>query len=342
MHYDEIVDEGLRVFDRAGIDRRWLDLGGETQSQNRINRSFIDSLALETRILGSGFADTSTTVFGVKLPAPIMPAAMISSRVMEKLTKSEVWAERMAGNAGVDYMEEFSKGVLDGGSMMWFGLSGESASLAKFTAGGGKAVAIVKPMKDKAKVLETFRWAERAGCVALGMDVDAMFYEKAFDEDEGPLYLGPQTIEDLKGYRSAVSVPFIVKGVLSVRDAEIATKDIGADSLVVSNHGGEVIDYTVPVLDALPRIRKSVGKGVPLFVDGGMRRGSDAFKALALGADGVCFANLLVLAFAAHGRKGVAEMLRVLYQELRRIMSYTGCKTVVDIDESVVRRTGSA
>jgi len=338
VHYDEIVAEGLRVFDRAGIDRRWLDLGGETQSQNRINRSFTDSIAIETRVLGSDFADTSSEVFGVPLPAPIMPAAMISSRVMERLSKSELWAARMGGNAGASYMDEFAAGVLEGGSMMWFGLSGESEPLEKFVKAGGRAVGIVKPMKDKPKVLETFKWAEETGCAAVGMDVDAMFYEKAFDEDEGPPYLGPQSVEDLKRYRGSVGVPFIVKGVLGVKDAEVAVKQVGADALVVSNHGGEVIDYAVPVLDALPRVRSAVGKDVAVFAEGGMRRGSDAFKALALGADGVCFGNLLVLAFAANGRSGVAEMLRILYQELKRVMSYAGTKRVADIDATAIRR----
>jgi 4-hydroxymandelate oxidase len=335
MHYDEVVAQGLKVFDEVGIDRRWLDLGGETQSQNRLNRAYTDSLTIETRVLGSKVADTSAKIFGVDLPSPLMPAAMISSRVMEKLSNSSSW-QRLNIEPGASYMDEFSKGVLDAGSVMWFGLNGESEPLAKFRKERGNAVAIVKPMKDKAKVLETLRWAESQGCIAVGMDVDAMFYEKAFDEDEGPEYLGPQTVEDLKDYRGAVSLPFVVKGVLSVHDAKVATKEVGADALVVSNHGGEVIDFSTPVLEALPAIRKSVGEGVAIFADGGMRRGSDAFKALALGADGVCFGSLLVLAFAAHGRRGVSEMLHILRSELRRIMSYAGCATVDDIGEDVV------
>jgi 4-hydroxymandelate oxidase len=337
VHYDEIVDEGLRALDRARIDRKWLNLGGETQSQNKMNREYIDSLVLETRILGRGLADTGCTLFGQKLPAPIMPAAMISSRVMEKLANSGEWS-RVAPEVSKDYIEEFNRGVVDAGSISWLGVDGESQTASKVLGGGGKAVVIVKPIKDKAKALETFRWAEKLGSVAVGMDVDSMFYEKAFDEDEGPSYLGPQTIADLRLYKKATSLPFIVKGVLSARDAKIAKDEVGADALVVSNHGGEVIDYTMPVLMALPEIRKAVGEEMNLFVDGGMRRGSDAFKALALGADGVCFGTLLVLAFAAGGKGGVAEMLRILYQELRRVMSYTGCRTINEIEPGVVRR----
>lgn len=336
LHYDELVQEGLGALDEAGIDRKWLNLGGETQTQNRKNREHIDSLAIETRILGSGFADAKCTVFGVKLPAPIMPATMISSRVMEKLVKSAPWKERTKSTSG-DYVEEYARGVADAGSMMWFGVDGESEKVSRLISEGVKAVVIVKPMQDKGKTLSTFRWAEKSGCVAVGMDVDAMFYEKAFDEEPGPAYLGPQTLSDLQGYKKATSLPFVVKGVLSRRDARIAKDEVGADALVVSNHGGETIDYSIPVLRALPEVRKEVGRETPIFVDGGMRRGSDAFKALALGADGVCFGSLMVLAFAARGRAGVAEMLRVLGKELERIMSYAGCLGVGDIDPTVVR-----
>jgi 4-hydroxymandelate oxidase len=338
LHYDEIVADGLKVFDEAKIDRRWLDLGGETQSQNRINRKHIDSLTIETRVLGSDFAETSATIFGTRIPAPIMPAAMISSRVMEKLTKSEVWLKRM-GAKDTTYMEEFSKGVAEAGSIMWFGIAGESEVVPKMIKDGGKAIAIVKPMKDKRKNLDAFKWAEKIGCIAVGMDVDAMLYEKAFDEDEGPSYLGPQSLDDLKRYKSSTSLPFILKGILSTRDARMAKEVVGADALVVSNHGGEVIDYALPVLQALPAVREAIGKEMPIFVDGGMRRGSDAFKALALGANGVCFANLLVLAFAAHGRTGVAEMLRILYKELGRIMGYTGFKSIGEIESSIIHQT---
>jgi hypothetical protein len=338
LHYDEIVADGLRVFDEAKIDRRWLDLGGETQSQNRINRKHIDSLTIETRVLGSDFAETTATVFGTRIPAPIMPAAMISSRVMEQLTKSEAWLKKN-GIGDTTYMEEFSKGVMEAGSIMWFGVAGESEVVSKTINAGGKAIAIVKPMKDKDKVLGAFKWAEKIGCIAVGMDIDAMFYEKAFDEDEGPSYLGPQTLDDLKSFKRSTSLPFILKGILSVRDAKVAKEEVGADALVVSNHGGEVIDYTVPVLQALSDVRGAVGKEMPIFVDGGMRRGSDAFKALALGANGVCFATLLVLAFAAHGKSGVADMLRILNKELGRIMSYTGCKSIAAIEPGVIHQT---
>jgi 4-hydroxymandelate oxidase len=339
MRYDEIVAQGLSIFEKANIDKRWLDLGAETQSQNRLNRLYIDSLSIETRILGSELADTNTTLFGVKLRSPIMPAAIISSRVLEKLAKSDILLARTSYSFSTDYMEEFVNGVADAGSIMWWGANSPNESIVRAIENGSKVVLIIKPLKNKDRVLEVVKWAEKVGCVAVGMDIDSMFLEKANDEYEGPKHHGPQSVADLTRYRKATSLPFVIKGVLSVQDAKIAVEKIHADAIVVSNHGGEVIDYSVPILQVLPDIRSAIGKMPTIIVDSGLRRGSDVFKALALGANGACFGNLLVLAYVAYGRYGVSNMLEILGGELRRIMSYTGSKTIEKIDPSVIHRS---
>lgn len=339
MRYDEIVNTGLRVLEEAKIDKRWLNLGAETQSQNRLNREYIDSLTFEMRLLGSALADTSTTLFGVKLPAPIMPAALMHGRVLDKLAMSDVWKSRSSFSFTVDYLEEIAAGVTDAKSLMWLGvgIGKESEILSRIIENGAKVVLIVKPLRDKEKALQLIRMGEGLGCVAVGMDIDAMFGEKAFDEIEGPASLGPQSIEDLKKYKASTNLPFIVKGVLSIHDAKISKEKIGADAIVVSTHGGESLDYAVPILKVLPEIRKTVGRNMCIIVDSGFRRGTDILKALALGADGVCFGTLIVLAFAAYGRDGVANILRILYKELQRAMSLTGCKSIADIDPSIIR-----
>ncbi len=342
MRYDEIVAEGLRVFEKANIDKKWLDLGAETQSQNRLNRQFMDSLTIETRILGSEVADTTTELFGVKMPSPIMPAAMISSRILEKLWKSEIPSGRTSYSFSTDYLEEFTNGVNDAGSIMWRGANSPIDSIESMIKEGAKIAIMIKPLGDKARVLAVVKWAEKVGCVAVGVDIDSMFLEKANDEYEGPRRHGPQTVSDLKRYKNATDLPFVIKGVLSVHDARVATEQIGADAIVVTNHGGEVIDYSIPILRVLPAIRKAVGKKTTILVDSQLRRGSDVFKALALGADGACFGNLLVLAYVAYGREGVANMIQVLNGELKRVMTYTGSKTVRSIDPTVIHFPGNA
>lgn len=339
MRYDEIVDKGMEVLQEANIDERWLNLGAETQSQNRLNREYMDSLTFEMRLLDSKISDTSTELFGVNLPAPIMPAALMHGRVLDKLAKSDVWNNRSTFSFSTDYMEEIASGVEDAGSMMWLGagIGKESEILPRITKKGVKAVLIVKPLRDKKKIVQLISKAQKLGCVAVGMDVDAMFGEKAFDETAGPPSLAPQSIEDLKKYKTSTDLPFIVKGVLSVHDARIAKEEVGADAIVVSTHGGESLDYAMPILKVLPEIREAVGKEMCILVDSGFRRGTDTLKALALGADGVCFGTLVVLAFAAYGRDGVANILHILYKELQRAMTLTGCMNISDIDPTIIR-----
>ena len=336
MRYNQIVEHGLEVLQGAGIDAKFLNLGSETQSQNRINREYIDSLTFEMRILGSAISDTRTKILGVDIPAPITPAPIISSRILDRLAERK-YGRPVKTSADRAYLEDYARGVREAGSVMWWGADSKNEMIERTIKQGTKTVVIVKPMQDKSKALEIFSWAERIGCVAVGMDIDAMYFEKAFDEDEGPDYLAPQTIDDLKMYRQATKLPFILKGVLSTHDAKVAVREISASGLVVSMHGGESIDYTVPVLKVLPEVRAEVGEGIEVFVDSGFRRGSDVLKALALGADGVLFGSLMVLAFAANEGNGITAMLKILYRELQRAMSYTGCKSIDTIDRSIIR-----
>lgn len=133
----------------------------------------------------------------------------------------------------------------------------------------------------------------------------------------------------------ATKLPFVVKGVLSPEEAEKALA-AGAGAIVVSNHGGQVIDYAAHPLEVLPEIKKVIGNRIPILVDSGIRRGSDVMKALALGADAVLAGWALAMGLAADGSQGVSEMLNTLTAELQRIMSVTGCKLLADIDKKVL------
>jgi isopentenyl diphosphate isomerase/L-lactate dehydrogenase-like FMN-dependent dehydrogenase len=168
------------------------------------------------------------------------------------------------------------------------------------------------------------------------MDIDVFFLEKAWDEVPGPDYLGHKTLDDMRRYRAATKLPFVVKGVLSAHDARLA-RAIGADGVIVSSHGGETIDYAMPVLQALPAVRAEL-VDLPILVDSGFRRGTDVLKALALGAKGVGIATLLLIACAGGGRDGVRAMMEALYDELGRTMSITGCRSVDAIDASIMHR----
>lgn len=327
MGYHEIFEQGLERVRSIGMEP-YLDLGAETRSQNRLNRAHMDSFVFEMRLLDSQQADTSTTLFGARLRAPIVAAAICESRILKRL-----------GPWDPPYLEQIAAGLADTGSLMSTGMVSLD-ELGRIVDQGAPVLHIVKPYRNDEVVLRHLERAAELGCVAVGMDVDVFFLEKAWDEVPGPALLGHKTLDDIRRFRAATKLPFVIKGVLGAHDARLA-RDLGADGLIVSFHGGETIDYAMPVLQALPVVRREC-PDLPILVDSGFRRGADVLKALALGASGVGIATLLVIACAGGGRDGVRAMMEALYEELGRTMSITGCRSVDAIDASVLHRVDLA
>lgn len=321
MRYPELVDAGLERIRSAGMEP-YLDLGAETRSQNRINREYMDNIVFEMRLLGSRPATAQTTLFGQSLSSPIIAAALCKSRVLEKLAPWET-----------PYLEQIAAGLADAGSMMSTG-DVSLEELARIVDQGAPVLHIVKPYDDEEKIFRHLERAEALGCVAVGMDVDAMFREKAWDEVPGPPYLTHKSVTQLRSYIETTSLPFVIKGVLSVHDA-LACRELGASAIAVSFHGGETIDYAMPILQILPDVREAVPE-LTILVDSGFRRGADVLKALALGADGVGMATQLLIACAADGRDGVRAMVEILREELERTMTLVGSQSVDDIDSAFV------
>jgi 4-hydroxymandelate oxidase len=139
------------------------------------------------------------------------------------------------------------------------------------------------------------------------------------------------TWEDIAWLVSITSLPIVVKGILAPEDALLAIQH-GARGIIVSNHGGRVLDTVPASIDALPAITAAVNDRVPLLLDGGIRRGSDIFKAIALGASAVLIGRPYIYALATAGALGVAHVLRTLREELEVTMALTGCSTLAAIN----------
>jgi isopentenyl diphosphate isomerase/L-lactate dehydrogenase-like FMN-dependent dehydrogenase len=288
----------------------------------------MDSLTLEMRFMDSAFASTETTLFDLKVPHPIQCAAMCRSRLLDRA--SPFWE--------APYMEEFAAAVKEAGSWFWAGAV-FLPQLQRLINTGVPVVRIVKPAlneewDENPHILHELKDAEDRGCIAVGMDIDVFYGEKTGDEPPYRYSLGPKTMEEMQQFVEATSLPFIVKGVLSVHDA-IKCQEIGARGIVVSHHGGEAIDFAVPILRVLPHIRAAVPE-MTIFVDTGFQRGTDVLKALTLGADAVCVLTILMIAYIGHGREGVRDMLLVLADELQRNMSICGCPAIDDIDPGIL------
>lgn len=144
------------------------------------------------------------------------------------------------------------------------------------------------------------------------------------------------TWETLASVRSQVDLPILAKGVLTAEDAEAAVA-AGMDGVVVSNHGGRQLDCLPATIDQLPEVVAAVAGHAQVAVDGGIRRGTDVLKALALGADVVCVGRLTAMALVAGGAAGVLTALTLLRAEFERSMLLAGRRTVADVDRSAVQ-----
>ena len=199
-------------------------------------------------------------------------------------------------------------------------------------ANHGAGVPTVKPW-NKEEVFRKLDMAKASGAWAIAMDIDAAGLP--FLKNLTPP-AGSKTVEELKEIADYAQVPFILKGIMTVRGAEKAVK-AGAKAIVVSNHGGRVLDQCPATAEVLPEIVEAVGKDVMVLVDGGIRTGMDVFKALALGAKGVLIARPFVNMVYGGGLEGPAALVAKLKAELEDTMLMCGAHSLAEIDRSLVR-----
>jgi 4-hydroxymandelate oxidase len=140
---------------------------------------------------------------------------------------------------------------------------------------------------------------------------------------------------DIEWIRSLTTMPMLLKGVMNPADAEKGIK-VGADGIIVSNHGGRCLDTQPATIEALPRVVRQVNGRVPVIVDGGIRRGTDVVKALALGAAAVQIGRPCLYGLAVGGAEGVAHVLKILRQELLLAMAVLGRRTIASLDRSIL------
>lgn len=140
---------------------------------------------------------------------------------------------------------------------------------------------------------------------------------------------------DVVWLASQTKLPIVLKGILSADDA-VRAIEAGAAGIIVSNHGGRTLDTLPATIDALPAIATAVAGRVPLLLDGGIRRGTDVLKALALGASAVLIGRPVVYGLAVNGAFGVAHVLRVLRDEFEIAMALSGCRTLADVGPHLV------
>lgn len=197
---------------------------------------------------------------------------------------------------------------------------------------GGFGIPTVKPW-DAATIAEKMALVRDARALAVAMDIDAAGLP--FLKNHLPP-AGSKTVAELGEIIAAAGVPFLIKGIMTVRGAQKAL-EAGAAGIVVSNHGGRVLDGTPATAEVLPEIAAAVGGRALVLVDGGIRTGLDVFRALALGADAVLIARPFVTAVYGAGADGVRTYVAQLQAELADAMSMCGARSLADISRDMVR-----
>ncbi|MEO8476365.1 MAG: alpha-hydroxy acid oxidase [Actinomycetota bacterium] len=301
-----------------------------TMAQNR--RAF-DRFVLRPRVLrGASSPDPSVNVLGASLSFPVLVAPWAFQGLAH--ADGEVGTARAAAAEGslivvsstaVDRLSEIA--AASDGPKWW--------QLYVFT--------------DRGRTRDMLQRAAASGYSAVMWTVDTPVLGVRHRDTRsgfqlpvgvhGDLVIDPSlTWDDLGWIREACSgLPVLAKGVMTAEDALVALS-CGVDGVVVSNHGGRQLDGSAATLSVLSEVVAAVDAAVPVLVDGGVRRGSDVLKALALGAAAVMVGRPMVWALAAGGSEGVATALRMLRAELINAMSIAGCRSVAEIDGTLVGR----
>lgn len=294
--------------------------GAGTGASFKNNVEALAAYRINLRTLhGAKNPNTRIELFGQDLAAPILAAPIAGNSFNMGGALNEVeWAEAIL------------QGCLSEGSL---GCTGDGPDPTIYTTGveaitkvQGRGIPFTKP-REPEEVIKYLKRAEEANALAVGIDIDTAGLVN--------MAVGPKTLEELKTIITNTTLPVILKGIMTVDEAELAIQ-AGAAAIVVSNHGGRVLDHTPGTAEILPEIAATVDGRIPVLVDGGIRSGVDVLKMLALGADAILIGRPLVIAAYGGGAEGVALAVRRMTNELKQAMILTGCASLSDINEDVL------
>jgi len=345
INLHEFEDVAKKKINKLAYD--YIAGGAADELTLTANREAYDRFWIRRRVMNDvSTIDTSLTLLGQQLEHPILLAPAGAKPLLHpdgdrvcaqaaKHTKSIYVVSSM------DIMAEMSAA---GEAPTWW-----SATLGQAT---------------KADAEEYAKRAEDAGASALSVSVDYPYTASrdrnarnqfdldwirtggystgkpprdAFQVGMMQAYTPSMTWEYLSWLHGATDLPVLVKGIVTGEDAALAVEN-GADMVIVSNHGGRTLDGMLGTLDALPEVVDGVSGRIPVLVDGGIRRGGDVMKALALGATAILIGRPYLWGLGAFGQEGVQRVVELLHGELRVAMGLSGMASLDKIDRSLVRR----
>ena len=352
---DDYEAAAKRVLPRMAYD--YFRSGADEERTLKANRRAFRKYEIWYRVLVDVTErDTSTSVLGVPLKAPIIVAPTAYQKLAHP--EGEVAAAR---------------GAFEAGTIFTLSTLATSTIEEVAAASAGPKWFQLYVHKDRGLTKSLIERAEAAGFLAIVLTVDAPMLGRRL-RDERNAFALPEGLSmvnlaemaddvsraqegsalssyaasrhdpslswsDIDWIRSNSTLPLLVKGIVRADDAGRAA-DSGVDGVVISNHGGRQVDGAPATIDALPAAVDAIGGRCDVLMDGGVRWGSDVFKAIGLGAKAVLVGRPVVWGLAVDGAAGVSAVLDLLREELANVMALAGCPNLAAIDRDVVRRAG--
>ena len=256
--------------------------------------------------------DISIELFGHALPIPAITAPVGSFSLIGDHAEREV-----------------AEGTERAGAMMFTSQAAKLDPKGWRRAAKSPLVFMAYMNRGREEVSEYAKTAEDLGFAAVGITMDTVRPVKIGGHNSTP--------KDIEWMKQQVSLPVVVKGIMGADDARVAVHS-GADALVVSNHGGRILDFNRSALEALPEVVDAVNARVPVLLDSGIRSGGDIVKALALGAKAVLIGRPVAWGVGAFGARGVERVYAILAEEMQRVMTLTGVARAREVTRAILFR----
>jgi 4-hydroxymandelate oxidase len=345
------ADQALNVFQFEETIRKklpkdvndFISGGADDENTIRANRDAFDQVEIRARrLVNVSKIETQTEIFGQQMETPILIAPVGFQKAIHP--EGELAVARAAAS---------HKHLMIASTVSSYSIEEISRNHS------GKVWFQLYPTSDRAIAKDLLQRAESAGCPVAALTVDTpvlgnrenqvSFLNKVLQSDQG--YLGnfknidlrkglsdpAMTWDIISWMKTNTKMKIIIKGIVTREDAKLCTEN-GADAIIVSNHGGRQEESNRGTLECLPEIVEAVAGRIPVLIDGGFRRGTDIFKALAMGAKAICIGRPYVWGLGAFGQQGVEKVLDILRAELVRIMQLAGTNSIAKITSAFVTK----
>lgn len=299
--------------------------GTGTGSAFTNNMTSLRAVKLKMRLIHDVIEpSTEIKILGHTLSLPVLPGPIggVGFNMDEALSEQ-------------DYTNSIIHGCLAGGIL---GTTGDGvpdiihqSGFTAISSAGGKGIPFIKPWDDD-ELFKKLDGAKATGTDIIGMDIDAAGLITLRLQGRP---VSPKTPEKIREIIKHIGCKFILKGVMTVEDAELALA-AGADAIIVSNHGGRVFDHTPGAAEVLPQIAQQVKGKMTILADGGIRTGADVLKMLALGADATLIGRPFSVAAVGGGAEGVTAYIQQLTTELKQAMVLTGTADINNVTPDII------